>query len=534
MKKVIIIVSLIILIIVSYFLFFKIDEKKIVFLLKGDKIIDLYIDDTYIEPGFIASYDNRDISNNVTMSNLEKKIGTQKIIYTLNYKFKTYIIERTINITNDPNSLINLKLEGEEVTYLLLGNEYKESGYSCIDKLDGDITDKVIVNNNIDNNVLGEYSVNYDITNSRDGHTSKERKVIVYDIIYNLDIKVENNQVLFNLNCVEPKNIKVNGEDYINNTNITLNNDILILVNITDIHDNVKELTLDYTIPKLTCNAIVSDNGTDIKVNSSSNIKEYNYFIDNIEYKNNSDSYSNKEVFGKKISVKAISENTNSSLVDCSIEDKGTLIQAGFRSGTISNGSNYYFYTPENTKSYEKKPLLIFMHGSGETGSNKNNLIIYGMGKLIKEGNKYDYFVLLPQKKSTSSWTYSMLKPFMDEVLKNVNYDKNKIVLSGYSQGAYGVTDSLSRYPNSFYKAVLIAPCSSLSGKTKVFSHTKGRVYYGSSDTCQSEYTVNYAVSEVKKNNGFLEPFKMNGYSHQNNIVTDIFKNKDLQNWIFN
>lgn len=73
-----------------------------------------------------------------------------------------------------------LKLKDNKTIYLFVGNEYKEKGYTAIDNCDGDITNRVIIDNNIDINNPGNYEVNYTVSDSSNNKTSIKREVIVY------------------------------------------------------------------------------------------------------------------------------------------------------------------------------------------------------------------------------------------------------------------------------------------------------------------------------------------------------------------
>lgn len=84
-----------------------------------------------------------------------------------------------------------ITLNGDEIIYLYKNEEYIEPGYSAIDSKQNDLTNKVIVTNNIDITKAGEYTVNYKLTDDN----IKTRTVIVKEAELLLNGKKSNNSV---------------------------------------------------------------------------------------------------------------------------------------------------------------------------------------------------------------------------------------------------------------------------------------------------------------------------------------------------
>jgi len=94
-----------------------------------------------------------------------------------------------LEFTSEPT----ISLNGESTVYVVVGNAYKESGYSASDTCDGDITDKVEIDGSVNTSVAGTYTLTYKVTNSANLSASVVRKVIVINInqtIYPGDKKI--------------------------------------------------------------------------------------------------------------------------------------------------------------------------------------------------------------------------------------------------------------------------------------------------------------------------------------------------------
>ena len=73
----------------------------------------------------------------------------------------------------ETNRTIKINLNGPNIVELTLGEKYNEDGYKALDSIDGDITNKVKVKNNINYDKVGSYEITYSVKN---GNTNEEIK----------------------------------------------------------------------------------------------------------------------------------------------------------------------------------------------------------------------------------------------------------------------------------------------------------------------------------------------------------------------
>ena len=69
---------------------------------------------------------------------------------------------------------------GGDTVYVYKNQEYKDRGYTATDNCDGDITNKVNVNNSVDTTKDGEYNINYSVVDTFGNKNTVSRKVVVY------------------------------------------------------------------------------------------------------------------------------------------------------------------------------------------------------------------------------------------------------------------------------------------------------------------------------------------------------------------
>ncbi len=144
----------------------------------GNNSMSLDYGEHYSEPGYIGKIFNKDITDKVkVVSNVSDSIGNYKITYS--YSFLLYKVKKVRKVTVSDLSGPELILEGDKSLSITIDTEYKEPGYKAEDKLDGDVTDKVEVTNNIDIHTLGDYEVIYEVSDSSGNKTKEVRQVKV-------------------------------------------------------------------------------------------------------------------------------------------------------------------------------------------------------------------------------------------------------------------------------------------------------------------------------------------------------------------
>ena len=86
-------------------------------------------------------------------------------------------------------STLSLSLVGNSTIYLQKGTEYKEFGATAYDTVEGDLTESIVINNTVNKDTVGTYTVSYSVSNASSQTASASRTVIVYEDINNEELK---------------------------------------------------------------------------------------------------------------------------------------------------------------------------------------------------------------------------------------------------------------------------------------------------------------------------------------------------------
>ena len=114
----------------------------------------------------------------------------------------------------------------------------------------------------------------------------------------------------------------------------------------------------------------------------------------------------------------------------------------------------YVLHKPENTQ--ELKPLLIFLHGSGEKGNDLEKVKNIGPLKYIKT-HELDVYILAPQCPKNKYWESEELYILIQKIITENKIDTSRIYISGLSMGAWATWNLAYKHPELFAALVPIA-----------------------------------------------------------------------------
>ena len=197
------IIKLLILFFLALILVLLVFKKNVVpinFKLKGNDVVIINIGEgKYKEEGYKATLLKKDITKEVKVSNNinYKKIGTYEIKYRIIIKklnIDKTIVRRVEVVDKIPPELT---IDSDSEVYANLNETYAEPTFTAIDNYDGDITDKVKHESNLDLSKEGEYIDKYTVEDSSGNKTEKEIKIIVREKSKNTYISISiSNQYL--------------------------------------------------------------------------------------------------------------------------------------------------------------------------------------------------------------------------------------------------------------------------------------------------------------------------------------------------
>jgi predicted peptidase len=120
---------------------------------------------------------------------------------------------------------------------------------------------------------------------------------------------------------------------------------------------------------------------------------------------------------------------------------------------------DYLLFLPRDYKTNrtEHWPLLLFLHGAGERGTNVWRTDIHGPSHYIAAHPDFPFIVVTPLCPSNQVWSQEVLTGLLDESVKKYRVDTNRVYLTGLSMGGFGSWDLALSCPERFAAVIPIA-----------------------------------------------------------------------------
>ena len=150
------------------------DQEKPVINISEEKDIVLCPGSKYKKEEYTAT-DNHD--GDITKK-VEVEILEDKVIYSVTDKSgNTTKVNKNL-IFKDEEAPV-LALNGNDIVYAFIGEDYVEKGYSAADNCNGDISGNVSIEGSVNTSIAGNYTLTYSVSDDFGNVSSKSRTVIV-------------------------------------------------------------------------------------------------------------------------------------------------------------------------------------------------------------------------------------------------------------------------------------------------------------------------------------------------------------------
>ena len=216
----------------------------------------------------------------------------------------------------------------------------------------------------------------------------------------------------------------------------------------------------------------------------------------------------------------------------------------------------YRQLSPLEIEPGEKYPLVLFLHGAGERGSDNLSQLTHGAGMFSNpvHREKYPAFVLFPQCPADLYWPtptrpdgfkskspfpldaeisqpLAAVKALLDEFIESNPVDKNRMYVVGLSMGGMGTLDLVCRYPDLFAAAIPICGGIHIERLNDFSSPTAFRIFHGDADSVVPVRFSREAYLKLKEEGANVEYIEFPGVNH--NSWDPAFNRDDFMPWLF-
>lgn len=177
-------------------------------------------------------------------------------------------------------------------------------------------------------------------------------------------------------------------------------------------------------------------------------------------------------------------------------------------------------------------PLLIYLHGAGERGTEISHVYRHGIPKLICEGKEIPAVVLCPQCPTWAVWdnVVADVKKVIDHVVQQFHIKEDRICITGSSMGGFGTWMMGKTYSN-FFSAIGPVAGGGMSWRCSNLRTTPVYAIHGAADTCVPPCYSELMVNGVNNTGGKAKLLLLDNLGH-NDGIDYAYRNTDLIDWL--
>lgn len=205
----------------------------------------------------------------------------------------------------------------------------------------------------------------------------------------------------------------------------------------------------------------------------------------------------------------------------------------------VSNsGYDYLLHLPKGYTDFDgPRPLIIYLHGAGETGISLAKLRQRDLAYQIKgkiDVKDFPFIVVCPVT-PRHGWEPEQVVQLLDDLLhdkeKRWRIDEKRIYLTGFSMGAFGAFRAACKFPERFAAIAPVAGGGEPENAAKLRSLPTW-AFHGDADNVVP-YECSSKMIEAMREAGCREArlTTMEGRGH--GIAHHVYSDKELYRWLF-
>ena len=213
----------------------------------------------------------------------------------------------------------------------------------------------------------------------------------------------------------------------------------------------------------------------------------------------------------------------------CSAQSR---LESGRKEVVVSETLEYYLYFPADYEesSQAKFPLLLFLHGGGESGGALDLLQKNGPPKLLAEGKDFPFLILAPQNPYKQKWwNVRAVMELLETIIEENRVDPDRLYLTGLSRGGNACWEIATQYPKTFAAMAVVCGMTPLPYAHWVDKTMPIRVFHGTKDPVIPFSESEEMVQKLREMGYNVELTAYTGVGH--NSWEKAYLEEDLYTW---
>ncbi len=200
-----------------------------------------------------------------------------------------------------------------------------------------------------------------------------------------------------------------------------------------------------------------------------------------------------------------------------------------FSSADENGKMNYAVYYPDD---YTDLPLMIYLHGAGERGTNFEHIYRCGLPMHLAKGRTYPAVILVPQCPAKYVWDNVVedVKSIIDETVVKFDIKPDRICLTGSSMGGFGTWMMGLTYRN-FFSAIAPIAGGGMSWRASNLCTTPVYAVHGTEDKLVLPVCSQMMCDAVNATGGNAKLVLMENAGH-GEPINEAYGSMDVVDWL--
>lgn len=192
----------------------------------------------------------------------------------------------------------------------------------------------------------------------------------------------------------------------------------------------------------------------------------------------------------------------------------------------------YLLYLPKQySTSQNNFPLIIYLGGGSQAGSDLNKLKTYGIPFYIEQEHEYHFIIASPQCPEGKYWTTEdWFDSLFTDITSKYRVDTMRIYVTGISNGGFGTWQVAMDYPDKF--AAIVPLCGGVNDSdTANISKLKQLPVWAFHGTADNMIPIDETERVVSK----LEPYgniKFTRLQNEGHVIQYLYEDDKIFDWM--
>jgi predicted peptidase len=210
----------------------------------------------------------------------------------------------------------------------------------------------------------------------------------------------------------------------------------------------------------------------------------------------------------------------------------------------------YRLLKPLTIEKGKRYPLVIFLHGAGERGTDNKKQLVHGVPQFAanETREKYPCFLIAPQCPEGRRWVEvdwsadrhtqpkepsdaaRLTLELIEKAIKELAIDRKRIYITGLSMGGYGTFDLIARRPDLFAAAAPVCAGADEATADKI-KHIPIWAFHGAKDTAVKPARSRRMIAALEKAGGKPKYTEYPDVGH--NSWDKAYRDPEFYKWFF-